>query len=112
GSWTLATFSESLEGFSCFGDRREDSAAHDYRRWAWESAALDLALAQAGTTLADATGRDPQPVTYVVSTRVTKVEPLLELYPWLRFKLDPGPDWSDETIDRLAEVAGVDTADF
>ncbi len=37
---------------------------------------------------------------------------LLELYPGLRFKLDPGPEWSDELIDELAELGRVDTADF
>jgi hypothetical protein len=112
GSWTLASFSESLDGFAFFREKLEDDAGVDYRRWAWESAALDLALTQAGIGLADVTGRTPRPVTYVVSTRVTNVEPLLELYPELRFKLDPGPDWTDETIDRLAELACVDTADF
>jgi hypothetical protein len=112
GSWTLESFSDSLEGFQFFADLPEDNAAYDYRRWAWESAALDLALSQAGTNLADAVGRAARPVTYVVSTRVTNVEPLLEVYPDLRFKLDPGPDWSDETIDRLAELGRVDTADF
>ena len=112
GSWTLESFSESLEGFQFFAGLPEDNAAFDYRRWAWESAALDLALSQAGTNLADAVGRVARPVTYVVSTRVTNVEPLLELYPDARFKLDPGSDWSDETIDRLAELGRVDTADF
>jgi hypothetical protein len=112
GRWTLASFSESLDGFRFFGAEPEDHAAFDYRRWAWESAALDLALKQQGLSLADVVGRGHRPVTYVVSTRVTKVEPLLELYPGLRFKLDPGSDWSDETIDRLAELACVDTADF
>jgi hypothetical protein len=112
GGWTLASFSESLDGFRFFDVDLEDHAADDYRRWAWESAALDLALTQAGATLADVTGRTPRPVNYVVSTRVTKVEPLRELHPGLRFKLDPGPDWSDETIDRLADLACVDTADF
>ncbi len=112
GSWTLESFSESLDGFRFFAGLPEDNAAYDYRRWAWESAALDLALTQAGTNLADAVGRVARPVTYVVSTRVTNVESLLEVYPELRFKLDPGPDWSDETIDRLAELGRVDTADF
>jgi hypothetical protein len=112
GRWTLASFSESLDGFRFFGAQVEDSAANDYRRWAWESAALDLALSQAGTSLGDVVGRSPRPVTYVVSTRVTKVAPLLELYPSMRFKLDPGPDWDDETIDGLAELGCVDTADF
>jgi hypothetical protein len=112
GRWTLASFSESLDGFSFFDAEPEDHAAYDYRRWAWESAALDLALKQNALSLGDALGRTAQPVTYVVSTRVTNVEPLLELYPDMRFKLDPGPDWGDETIDRLAELACVDTADF
>jgi L-alanine-DL-glutamate epimerase-like enolase superfamily enzyme len=112
GHWTLDSFSEGLEGFRFFTDLPEDNAAQDYRRWAWESAALDLALSQAGTSLADVVGRERRPVRYVVSTRVTNVQPLLELYPDVRFKLDPGPDWSDETIDQLAKLGRVDTADF
>jgi hypothetical protein len=112
GRWTLASFSESLDGLRFFDVEPEDDAAHDYRRWAWESAALDLALKQHASSLADVVGRTAQPVTYVVSTRVANVEPLLELYPDMRFKLDPGPDWSDQTIDRLAELGCVDTADF
>ena len=43
---------------------------------------------------------------------MANVEPLLEVYPDARFKLDPDPDWGDETIDRLAELDRVDTADF
>jgi hypothetical protein len=112
GRWTLASFSESLDGFPFFDAEPQDHAAYDYRRWGWESAALDLALKQQALSLADVVGRAHRPVTYVVSTRVTKVEPLLELYPGMRFKLDPGSDWSDETIDRLAELGCVDTADF
>jgi L-alanine-DL-glutamate epimerase-like enolase superfamily enzyme len=112
GRWTLASFSESLDGFSFFDVEPEDHAAYDYRRWAWESAALDLALKQKASSLGAVVGRTPRPLTYVVSTRVTNVEPLLELYPDMRFKLDPGPDWADETIDRLAELGCVDTADF
>ena len=30
----------------------------------------------------------------------------------MHFKLDPGPEWDDETIDRLSELGVVDTADF
>ena len=81
GRWTLASFSESLAGFSFFETELPDNAANDYRRWAWESAALDLALRQAKTSLADVTGRKRQPVRYVVSTRVEKVPRVLELYP-------------------------------
>ena len=38
-----------------------------YRIWGLESAALDLALRQAGSSLADAVEREPRPVTFVVS---------------------------------------------
>jgi hypothetical protein len=112
GRWTIASFSESLAGFSFFETALPDGAAHDYRRWAWESAALDLALRQAGTSLADVTGRERRPVTYVVSTRVEKVPHVLDVYPQMHFKLDPGPEWNDETIARLADLGVVDTADF
>ncbi len=112
GRWTLGSFSDSLEGFRFFEVEPEDHAAFDYRRWGWESAALDLALSQAGMRLGDVVGREPRPVTYVVSTRVDKVWRVLGLYSDARFKLDPDPDWSDDTIDRLAESGRVDTADF
>src|ERR671931_1155717 len=47
-----------------------------YRRWAFESAALDLALRQAGTTLAAVLGRQPRPVRFVVSKRFESLEAL------------------------------------
>ena len=112
GGWTIDSFSQSLDGFAWFGDEPMDHAAFDYRRWAWESAALDLALRQARTNLADAVARERRPVTYVVSTRVTKVPLVLERYPAMHFKLDPASDWDDATIDGLAEQGVVDTADF
>ena len=112
GSWTLDSFSVHLDDFDFFEDAPEDSAARDYRRWAWESAALDLALHQAGVSLAETLGREAQPVTYVVSARAANVLPLLERFPWLRFKLDPDREWADDFIDGLAELACVDTADF
>ncbi len=112
GAWTLDSFSAHLDGFEFFTDEPEDHAARDYRRWAWESAALDLALKQGGTDLARVLDRERSPLTYVVSTRAANVFPLLELYPDLRFKLDPDKEWTDEFIDRLAALGCVDTADF
>jgi hypothetical protein len=82
-----------------------------YRRWAFESAALDLALRQAGTTLADAIGREPQPLRFVVSTRIAAVAGWSGLYPALRFKLDADKDWTDELISSLP-ADRVDTVDF
>ncbi len=75
----------------------------EYRRWAFESAALDLALKQAGRSLAEAVSKPMQPLRFVVSTRSTAVERWLALSPALRFKLDPDREWSDELIGRAVE---------
>jgi hypothetical protein len=81
----------------------------EYRRWAIESAALELALRQSGTSLAEAVGRTSKPLNFVVSTRTKNVPGWLELYPELRFKLDPDRDWTDAVI---ATLDRVDTVDF
>jgi L-alanine-DL-glutamate epimerase-like enolase superfamily enzyme len=93
-----------------------------YRRWAFESAALDLALRQAGTGLAQALGREPRPVAFVASMRLSPGEGQpstidtlrrkLERYPSLRFKLDPVNDWTDELIAQLVETGAVDSLDL
>src|SRR4051794_21619818 len=88
------------------------SGQTEYRRWALESAALDLALRQAGTSLGAALGREPRPLRFVVSTRVASVEGWLGVYPALRFKLDPDRDWTDAIVQRLAGAGVVDTVDF
>jgi hypothetical protein len=95
----------TLDSFSLL-----QSGQTDYRRWALESAALDLALRQAGRSLGEAVGREPKPVRFVVSTRVANVAAWRNLYPELRFKLDPDRDWTDEIVASVADV--VDTADF
>ncbi len=97
----------TLESFSVL-----QAGQTEYRRWAFESAALDLALRQSGLSLAEALGLKQQPVRFVVSTRVANVERWLAVAPDLRFKLDPDADWPDETIDVLAAGGRVDTLDF
>jgi hypothetical protein len=124
GTRSFDELSQLLEGTDLFpaaAPEREDSRA--YRRWAFESAALDLALRQAGTNLAEAVGREPRPLTFVSSMRLTpfgsdepsSIGPLLarlEHYPTLRFKLDPFNDWDDELIAALAETGAVDSLDL
>lgn len=92
-----------------------------YRRWAFHSAALDLALRQAGKPLHEVVGRTPQPVTFVNSRRlpeedgVADAAPLLALierYPTLRFKLDPTPAWTDDVIVALVASGVVDSVDY
>jgi hypothetical protein len=63
-----------------------------YRRWAFESAALDLALRQNELGLGQALGRQELPVRFVVSTRAAP-ERWLEFAPGLEFKLDAEKDW-------------------
>jgi L-alanine-DL-glutamate epimerase-like enolase superfamily enzyme len=106
GSWTLESFSAQLE------------MPDPHRRWAYESAALDLALRQAGQTLAEAVGREPRPVTFVVSPGLgdpptaRTVLRWLEIDPTARFKLDPGSAWTDDLIAELAGTHAVVTADY
>jgi hypothetical protein len=118
GTWTLQTFSKHLEGVSLFPAEPEQAAYLDYRRWAVESAALDLALRQNGVSLAAALEREPRPVAFVASMRLPEppsLEPLkrwLELYPGLRFKLDPVSSWDDGFVEQLAALDKVDVADL
>ena len=100
GEHTLESFSAALPG-----------DLYEYRRWAFESAALDLALRQAGRSLADATERVPRPLTFVVSTR-QRIDEWLRLYPGLRFKLDAEDDWTDDVVAELAATGAIDTIDL
>ncbi len=110
GRWTLASFSEHVGTLTLFDPAPGQAAAVDYRRWCVESAALDLALRQAGTTLARALGRTIEPLTFASSN--ADWEGWLALYPALRFKLDPTPDWPAEKFAALAAAGVVDVADL
>ena len=59
GSWTLERFSEHLAGLDLFPAPPENEVYRRYRNWAFESAALDLALRQAGEPLHTVLGREP-----------------------------------------------------
>lgn len=81
-----------------------------YRVWGLESAALDLALRQAGLSLAEAVGREPQPVRFVVSQ--SALHEWLAVAPGLRFKLDASDSWTDEVVAELAATRAVDVVDL
>jgi hypothetical protein len=119
GSHTLESFSNRLDALDLFPDAElRFPEWRLYRRWAFESAALDLALRQSGTSLAEALGREPRPVRFVVSLRLP--EPpvadgllgLLERYPGTRLKLDPTSDWDDRLVGELAALRAVDVVDL
>ena len=125
GEHTIDSFSKLLEGLDLFPTPPEREVSVNYRRWAFESAALDLALRQAGKSLHEVLGREPKPVTFVVSMRLGAVpssggavdassrsKERLAVYPTLRFKLDPTNDWTDELIAQLVETGAVDSLDL
>jgi L-alanine-DL-glutamate epimerase-like enolase superfamily enzyme len=118
GRFTLASFAEHLAGLSLFPHPPQREVSARYRTWAYESAALDLALRQAGTSLHAALAREPQPVRFVVSLRLGEppsVQPIqarLALYPGLRFKLDPTSSWDEALIAELKATGAVDSVDF
>jgi hypothetical protein len=118
GEWTFGEFSAALEDRALFPDPPERTDYEDYRRWAVESAALDLALRQADTTLGEALGLESDPVRFVVSSRLgdppslERVEDILAAAPDAELKLDPGREWTDGAIDDLAAVGRVRILDF
>lgn len=119
GTHRLDEFSNLVSDLDLFfGDEPGQSVFRNYRQWAFESAALDLALKQAETTLADRLGREYRPVRFVVSTRLAdpptgdRVLDWLARDPTLEFKLDPTSDWSDELLTRLAETDAVRVLDL
>jgi L-alanine-DL-glutamate epimerase-like enolase superfamily enzyme len=118
GRRTLDEFSTLLGLADLFPVEPIRESARDYRRWAFESAALDLALRQSGLSLQDAVGREARPLTFVVSTRVadaaglSSLRALRRLDPTLRFKLDPVPSWSGELLEELASLGGVEVVDM
>jgi L-alanine-DL-glutamate epimerase-like enolase superfamily enzyme len=118
GAYTVASFAEHLATLELFPEPPQRAVSHNYRTWAYQSAALDLALRQAGTTLHAALQRTARPLTFVVSLRLGEppsFDPIrrrLQLYPTLHFKLDPTSSWNDELIATLAGSGVVDSVDF
>ena len=123
GSWTLDSFSRHLDELDLFPSAPERDVSRLYRRWGFESAALDLALRQAHRSLADILEREPRAVNFVVSMRLaafgsdepetaTRVLRLLERYPGTRFKLDPTNAWTPELVRELAETGAIDSVDL
>jgi hypothetical protein len=60
-------FSLWLASLDLFERAPEYEVVRNYRRWAFEAAALDLALRQAGARFDETVGRVPEPVDFVVS---------------------------------------------
>ena len=84
----------------------------------FESAALDLALRQAGMPADRGARARGRPLNFVVSMRLGEeptsapVRGILENYPDMKFKLDATSEWTDELIEELRELGAVDSIDL
>jgi hypothetical protein len=103
GTWSLEDLSRHLDEF--------EELTEGYRRWAFESAVLDLGLRQNELGLGEALGRKERPVRFVVSTRA-EPQRWLEVAPGLEFKLDAETDWDRELLRRLRELDRVRVVDL
>jgi hypothetical protein len=118
GGYALGELCELIDGLDLFPVAPQRDVSRLYRRWTFHSAALDLALAQAGKPLHEALGRPVSPLTFVVSLRLGEpatLDPLmrrLRRYPSLRFKLDATSSWTPALIAELVETGAVDSVDF
>ena len=121
--FTIDSFSQRLDQTRLWPSTPVREQSQDFRRWAYESAALDLALRQAGKSLAEAVEREPRPVNFVVSMRLgafdsdepetaDRLHGVRERYPSTRFKLDPTNNWTPELIDELVATGAVDSLDL
>ena len=120
GAWTLGSFSQHLDSLDLVPPvgKTPWTDHPNFQRWTIESAALDLALRQAGMSLGRAVGREPRPVRFCVSMGLgsppdaSKVIDWLGVYPGLEFKLDSSNEWNDELAARLAATNTVKVIDI
>jgi hypothetical protein len=118
GRFSLGEFCELIDSLDLFPVEPKTEVSRLYRRWTFHSAALDLALTQAGRSLHEVLRRDASPLTFVVSLRLGEppsldpVKSRLQRYPTLRFKLDATTSWTPELIAELVDTGAVDSIDF
>ena len=102
----------------------EPRGLRNYRRWAFESAALDLALRQGGKSLGDVLGANAA-AAHVRRLDAARGDGLRgardqrapaarcsSAYPGTRFKLDPTNTWTPELIAELVATGAVDSLDL
>lgn len=117
GSYTFQEFSQKLNEIDLFEDVEHSKADYNYRRWALESAALDLALKQNNLSLAEALEREYHPLRFVVSPSMNspdlnKLKNLIDLNDSIEFKLDASEQWTLEFVEELAEMDRVRVVDL
>ena len=118
GDWTIGAFCEHLATLEQWPEPPSWEAGRHYRNWAYESAALDLALRQNGRALPELLGIEPRPVRFVNSLGLgdppsfDAIQRRLARVRGLRFKLDADPRWTPALMDELVATGAVDILDF
>ncbi len=118
GEWTLHSLSEALAAMDLFPIAPSWAPSRDYRRWAFESAGLDLGLRQAGEPLWRVLGEECAPVEFVISTGLgdppdpSVVMGWAEAAPGMAFKLDATPSWTRDLARSLNDGVDVDVIDL
>ena len=116
GEWTMGAFCAHLAALDQWPEPPSWEAARRYRNWAFESAALDLALRQNKRALPELLGLEPRPVRFVNSLGLgdppsfDAIARRLARYPELRFKLDADPRWTPDLMDELVVTDAVGSA--
>jgi L-alanine-DL-glutamate epimerase-like enolase superfamily enzyme len=119
GEWTLGSFVEHLATVDQWKVAPPEwEMARAWRNWAFESAALDLALRQAGQTLPEALGRPVSPLRFVNSLGLgdppsaAGIAKRVRQNPTVHFKLDAAAAWNQAIVDELTALGCVATVDF
>lgn len=122
GPWRLGALWDEIAAHTWFERRPAEDKAVKYRRCALETAALELALGQAGTTLEEAAARQglgvPEGLAFCVSLSLdgsdfSRIDAVLARDPGARFKIDFAEGWDARTLERLVayeEQLGQDAA--
>ncbi|HKG56045.1 MAG TPA: hypothetical protein VKA85_02245 [Candidatus Limnocylindrales bacterium] len=118
GEWTLEGFCDHLATLDQWPTPPEWEPARLYRNWAYESAALDLALRQAGRALHEVLEREPRPLRFVNSLGLgdppstDTIHRRLARHPDVHFKLDAAAAWTLAVCEDLAATGAIDVVDF
>lgn len=113
GRWRLGALWDRIQAAEWFASAPSETKAHGYRRCALETAALELALAQAGLSMEAMAARyglvaSPE-LTFCVSLSLDgehfeRIETILERAPTTRLKLDYATSWNAGTLERLVAL--------
>lgn len=117
GTWTFGAFAAHLDTLDLVPPG-EWSDYPSFHRWAFESAALDLALTQAGTNLAELIGAAFTPLRFCVSPGLGTPPSTDIIHDWLthtpniEFKVDASKAWTDDIVADLAATRSVRVVDI